>query len=564
MQRKSLVLLGGNAQPVKVGAKRRAHPTAPMSLEERRVGKSEALPTEIAPKLPPSSTRAADDSGERHAPGAVRIASEKQQLIGIRLLEVKRSSASPKIRSAGVVAPDETRVYRINSSSDGWIREAYDDATGDMVAQNEPLAAFYTPAFITAQQTYMYILNSMDLLSQEDVEQLSLKHTQLRTAIDNLLNIGVSQSQLDDLAGSRKSAQLVTITAPATGFILARNITVGQRFEAGEELYRIVDLSKIWILADVYGSEMPFIQPDQTARVYSPDLRKEFHAVTSHILPQFDSKSRTMKIRLEAENPGFELRPDMFVDIELNLELPPAVAIPIDAIIHCGARKIVYVDCGNGWFEPRNVKTGWSFGEQVQIVEGLKENERIVVSGNFLIDSESRMKLAASGFYGEIAKDPVCQTNVDSEKSAAAGLRSEYKGLVHYFCSDDCRREFDRQPERFTPKARNTETDALPDRRLEAKSGRSIGKAKQQVNSGGDKTGKAEQAMTGIARDPVCNMPIPEPYSSGHGLTALHAGRTYYFCSRQCKWNFDKDPARFISEDKIDSFLEAASSHGGH
>ena len=172
----------------------------------------------------------------------------------------------------------------------------------------------------------------------------------------------------------------------------------------------------------------------------------------SQVLPIFDPATRTLKVRLELDNPDYLLRPDMFVDVDFPVKLPPSVNVPVDAVLDSGLKKTVFVDRGNGYFEPRKVETGWRLGDRVEILEGLQPGEKIVVSGNFLIDSESRMRLAAAGFFGNVGKDPVCGNDLDENKAQSAGLKSDYQGKPYYFCSEACQQKFDKTPERFAAK----------------------------------------------------------------------------------------------------------------
>jgi Cu(I)/Ag(I) efflux system membrane fusion protein len=157
-----------------------------------------------------------------------------------------------------------------------------------------------------------------------------------------------------------------------------------------------------------------------------------------------------MKVRLEADNPGYALRPDMFVDVELPIKLEPTLAVPTDAVFDTGLKKTVFVDRGEGFFEPREVETGWRLGNRVEITRGLNPGERIVVSGTFLIDSESRMELAAAGMAENLSQDPVCGVPVSIKKSEQAGRKSVYQEKTYYFCSDECKERFDLGPEKYT------------------------------------------------------------------------------------------------------------------
>jgi multidrug efflux pump subunit AcrA (membrane-fusion protein)/YHS domain-containing protein len=172
----------------------------------------------------------------------------------------------------------------------------------------------------------------------------------------------------------------------------------------------------------------------------------------SDSLPQFDPETRTLKTRFELDNPGNVLRPDMYVDVEIQAEMPEAVTVPADAIVDSGLRKIVFVDRGNGHFEPRRVETGWRVGDRVQVSKGLMAGERIVISGTFLIDSESRMKTAAMGMLGAPATDVVCGMDVDPKKATSAGRTAVHEGETYYFCSDECKQKFAKEPAKYVAK----------------------------------------------------------------------------------------------------------------
>ncbi|MHC1745459.1 MAG: efflux RND transporter periplasmic adaptor subunit [Syntrophobacteraceae bacterium] len=499
-------------------------------------------------------------SGPRH-PGAVNITPQKQQLIGVRVDNVEKNPFTRTIRTSGLVALDEARIYRVNPSTGGWVREIYANTTGSMVMKDEPLFAFYSPTFLTAQQSYFYVLNTLDSMRQQQFDELerqNFTNVQLRTAVDNLRNLGVGDNQLRELTEHRQFLRNIIVGAPATGFVMARNLTLDQRFEPGGELYRIADLGNVWVLADIYKDDRQGIEPGQVVRIYSPDLGQEFEAMVSHVMPLFDSASRTAKVRLDVKNPETLLRPDMYVDVHFEVELPPTIHVPLDAVLDAGSRKTVFVDRGSGTFEPREVKTGWRFGDRIEVREGLMEGERIVVSGNFLIDSESRMKLAATGYYGEVAKDPVCRMYVDSERAALAGLIREHGGRVYHFCSHLCRGQFDKEPDRFTGKEGIREAAS---RVVDEEEGRRVGKpgtppegsqARHVHNTvpkkpAQDSKASEWDAARGFVRDAVCTMPILETNARQEGLVTEHAGKAYFFCSRECKQRFDKHPDGFLA-----------------
>jgi len=326
-------------------------------------------------------------------PAGVKISPEKQQLIGVRLGEVEKSSGADTFRALGRIVPDEARVFRLTAKVDGWVRRIFPDSTGSLVVKGQPLVAIYSRDFQVAQQAYLFALNQLDRFKAGDepdaMDRLKLG---LSDALANLQGLGMSQPQIDEIARTRKILPAVNLVAPAAGFIVARNISPEQRFDRGIDFYRIVDLSRVWILANMSEAESRCLTPGARARVSLAQIPgSTFQAQVGNVLPQFDAVSRTLQVRLEAANPRFTLKPDMYVDLEFAVRAPTGLVVPKEAVIDSGLRKIVYVDKGNGYFEPRTVRTGWRMGDRVQIVEGLQAGEHIVVSGNFLVDSESRM-----------------------------------------------------------------------------------------------------------------------------------------------------------------------------
>ena len=404
----------------------------------------------------PDKTSDTDTDSSSLPPGTVRITPEKQQVIGVRTGVVGKAAVEHLIRTVGRIAPDEKRVYRLVAGIDGWIRETYNNDTGTLVKKDERLASFYSPLFRAAQLAYIAILGSGDDRFKAGGRQALAPSQQasvsLQTYIDALESLGMSEQQMKELASTRQITDRVFILAPATGFIIARDVSPGQQFEKGAEWYRIADLSRVWVLADLFRNEAEYIRPGMKVRVTIPDTKKTLTAVVSTVLPQFDATSRTLKVRLELDNPGYTLRPDMFVDVEIPITLAPSMAVPVDAVLDSGLRKTVFVDQGNGIFEPREVETGWRMGNRVEITKGLKLGERIVMSGTFLIDSESRMEMAAAGMYVTLSKDPVCGIDVSVSKAEKAGRKIKYKDVTYYFSSDECKQQFDKDPNRYIKK----------------------------------------------------------------------------------------------------------------
>jgi len=385
----------------------------------------------------------------------LQVSPQKQQAIGVQLGQVQRTRGSGVFRTTGRVAPDETRLYRLNASTDFWIREVFAPTTGSFVRKNDRLLSFYSPNFLSTAASYMYALDTVDRLKaskENSADQANVVNVRLRQAVDALRTLGVSDYQMDEMARTRQAGELVTMRAPVDAFVLSRNATRGQYIQPGTEIYQFVDLSRVWILADVFESLKQFIRPGVSVDISPSGSGQRFEARVGDVALQFDESARTLKVRIETGNPGFVLRPGMFVDVEFNVVLPPALVVQAEAVVDTGLRRTVFVDRGNGYLEPRQVETGWRIGDQVEIVKGLMEGEKVVVSGTFLIDSESRMRAAAQQVAGAAAQDPVCGMTVDEKKAAAAGRTSQYQGRTYYFCADDCKKAFDANPAKYAAK----------------------------------------------------------------------------------------------------------------
>ena len=393
-----------------------------------------------------------DPRSSSQTPGSVNISLEKQQWMGVRVSSVEKASFTHTLRLFGRATPDETMVYKLNAGVDGYIREVSAVTTGSYVKKDQWLATFFSLESRTPIQAYLTSLDVLDRAARagQPPEQVRSGDASAQLSVERLKSVGMSASQIEEIKRTREVPVTVRILAPADGFVLARNVSPGQKFEKGTEWYRIADLKRVWILADAFGSDAQYIRPGLQAQVSLPDQRKTLPARVSEVLPQFDPTSRTLKVRLEMENPGYALRPDMFVDVELPITLSPSITVPAEAVLDSGLNKTVFVDGGEGVFEPRPVETGWRFGGRIQIVKGLEPGERIVTSGNFLLDSESRMQQAATGLQGEAAKDLVCGMHLNTGK---ATYTSAYGGKHYHFCSNQCKQAFDKEPESYLNQA---------------------------------------------------------------------------------------------------------------
>ena len=412
-------------------------------------------------------------------PGTVAVAADRQQLIGMRMSAAEKASAAQPLRLLGRVAPDETRVYKINAGIAGYIREVSLVTTGSQVRKDQVLASFASPDSITVIQAYLVALNAMDRLRQDGQErqaQTAVASSNFQQRLEQLQNLGMSAIQMEEIKRTRQVPEQIKILAPGDGFVLARNLSAGQKFDRGAEWYQIADLGRVWIVADVFLKEAQYLRPGMSAQVKLSDVETTLPARVAEVLPQFDEVTRTLKVRLVAHNPGYVLRPGMFVDLEVPVTRPAAIVVPADAVVDSGVKKTVYVEKGDGIFEPRTIETGWRAGDQVEVVKGLMVGEKVVVSGTFLLDSESRMKAAAS-MTGHMhaghahaaesvsapasgtdplalarAIDPICGMEVDQSKAKAAGRTADYNGQTYYFCSDDCKTKFAKEPAKYSRK----------------------------------------------------------------------------------------------------------------
>lgn len=356
-------------------------------------------------------------------PGEVKIDPSRQQLIGVKVSAVQRKPMIHTLRLYGRVVLDETKVYRLNASTDSWVRELSSATTGSLVRKDEILAEMLAPAFFNAQNNYVIQLGQMDRVREQlggelRPQQTEIANNQILMALQGLQTLGITDAQIAELAKTRKARPYLEVRAPARGVVLSRKITLNQWFKAGEEFYTIADIGKVWVYADIYEGEAIHIRPGMTVKVRHVQMGKSFSAKVGAVLPLFDSSARTLKVRVDVDNPRYDLRPDMFVDVEIPITLPASINIPAEAVLDTGTRKIVYVEKGNGVFEPRRVETGWRYGGQVEITDGLLPGDKVAVSGNFLIDSESRMEITASGADTRTSEEPARTKVVEKQNMA--------------------------------------------------------------------------------------------------------------------------------------------------
>jgi Cu(I)/Ag(I) efflux system membrane fusion protein len=430
---------------------------------------------------------AADARSEAQSRDSMEISPAKQQMFGVQVSRVESSSQSHNIRLLGRVAPDESRIYRLNAGIEGYIQDVSPVTTGSQVRKNDLLATFAAPNATMVIQTFLLNLGAEDRFKKSasdgspEAQNLPATNANLQQRNQQLQNLGMSPIQMEEIRRSRQIPETIKILAPQDGFVLERNVSPGQKFERGAEWFRIANLDRVWVLADVFESDARYLRAGSQALVSLPHQNRKLAARVSSVLPQFDASTRTLKVRVELDNPGYILRPGMFVDVELPIVLPSALVVPAAAVLDSGMSQTVFVEREPGIFEPRRVKTGWRFADRVEVVSGLQVGDRIVTSGNFLLSAESRLD-NGGGTVPEIgdvptlkaredkaghagmAKDPSCGMEVEIASASKAGRQSDYADSRYYFCSDSCKRKFDANPQEQLKKATSSPVSGSPSR----------------------------------------------------------------------------------------------------
>ena len=345
---------------------------------------------------PPPSTAA------QLPPGTVTIDSNSQRLLGIRVVAVQSGGATRITHVVGRVAPEDTRIYAVNSGMDGFIRETYDDSVGTLVKKDQKLASYYAPEFLAAASGFLAATERVPGSVGKDGAKFTPNFPgavakegarSIQGYTDHLRNLGMSDQQIKRVADTRELPDSIDVVAPVDGFILTRNISPGQHFDHMLEFYRIADLNRVWVIAEVYESDAQYLRPGTMAQVTLRDKGRRLSAHITDSLPQSQAGGGTVKIRLEVDNPAYLLRPEMLVDVEFPVRMPAAVTVPLDAVVDSGQHARVYVEHGEGVFEPREVEIGWRAGEQVEILRGVNPGDRVVTAATFLVDSQSRLQM---------------------------------------------------------------------------------------------------------------------------------------------------------------------------
>jgi Cu(I)/Ag(I) efflux system membrane fusion protein/cobalt-zinc-cadmium efflux system membrane fusion protein len=325
-----------------------------------------------------------EEEGEEKEPATtLRIDPVTMQNMGVRHAKVVRKPLVRHIRTVGNITYNETKIYTMNTKFNGWIEKLYVDFVGKKVKKGQPLFDIYSPELVTAQEVYLLAL-------QQYASLTASTYTRLRYW-------DVSEKQIKEIERTQKTRKAVTVYSPATGVVIKKLAAEGHYVKAGTHQYEIADLSTVWVDVDIYEYELPWVREGMEAEMelaYIPG--KKFVGKVLYIYPYLEPKTRTAKLRLQFDNPGHQLKPNMYANIYLNsIVAKDGLVIPQEAVIDSGVRKIVFVSLGKGKFQPREVELGAEGKDyEFQVLKGLSEGEVIVVSAQFMLDSESRLREA--------------------------------------------------------------------------------------------------------------------------------------------------------------------------
>ncbi|KAF0145701.1 MAG: hypothetical protein FD156_676 [Nitrospirae bacterium] len=328
----------------------------------------------------------------------VEISLEKQQLIGVKITEVSVKPLRKIIRTVGRIEYDERRLGTVNTKIEGWIEKLYVDYTGRYVKKGEPLAEIYSPELVATQQEFLNVLK----WAKQSTESRGNKYSPMiskdadamvEAAKQRLRLWDISDAQIKKIEETGKPVRTLIIYSPVSGYIVQKMAIQGMRVMPGEKLFDVADLSTVWVVSDIYEYELSLIKTGQTAKISLSYLQgKEFSSTVDYIYPAISGETRTAKVRFTISNPSGQLKPQMFTNVEIKIDMGKRLAIPDDAVIDTGTRQIVYVDKGEGYFEPREVMLGLRAEGFSEVTMGLKAGEKVVSSATFLIDSESQLK----------------------------------------------------------------------------------------------------------------------------------------------------------------------------
>jgi len=356
-----------------------------------------------APAAAPAGAAAPSSSAEASEPRAgVSLDLRRQQLIGVRLATVSRQPIARTVRAVGLVKYDERRLADVNVKLDGWIEDLYVDTTGQPVRRGQRLFSLYSPDLVATQQEYVLALETRDRLQGSQVtEARGYADRLVLAARQRLESWDVPADVIAALERTREPQKHLVFPSPASGYVIEKTALEGMRVTAGQSLYKVADVSVVWVEADVFERELPFVRTGMGARVTLDALPGEaLQGRITYVYPFVEERTRTVRVRVELANRGGRLKPGMYANVQLELESGrgTGLTVPLDAVIDTGRAQFVFVSRGDGYFEPRRVEAGLRLPDAIEIVRGLAEGQQVAGNATFFIDSESQLRAAMEGY----------------------------------------------------------------------------------------------------------------------------------------------------------------------
>jgi Cu(I)/Ag(I) efflux system membrane fusion protein len=378
-----------------------------------------------SPQSTETKSEGAAMEGHDMSAGGINVSPEKQQLVGIRTAVAEIRPLVKKIRTVGIVTYDETRVAQVFTKVEGWIDKLYVNYTGKLVEKGQPLFSLYSPDLVATQDEYILALQAKESLASSSLPEIRAGSASLLEATRRRLSLwDISNEQIAELQKTREPKRNLTFYSPMSGFVIKKDAVQGMRVMPDKELYTITDLSTVWVTADIYEFDLANVRLGQRATIalsYFPG--QTFSGKVAWISPVLEEKTRTTKVRLEFANRDFKLKPEMYANVEIEVDGGKKLAIPDEAVLDSGTRKIVFIDKGEGRYAPVEVKVGGKFDNYYEILSGLSPGERIIASASFLLDSESRLTEA----MGAMAGMPGMEMGDAQKKVPAAATATEKK-----------------------------------------------------------------------------------------------------------------------------------------
>ncbi len=343
---------------------------------------------------------AGEDEGGPASVNQISISTDKVQKLGVRTEVASVRTLDKVVRAVGRIEPDERRQFVVAAKFDGYVERLHVNATGQPVAKGQPLFEVYSPELVSAQREYAIAAQGVQSLNAAGAEAQAGMRQLAESSLLRLKNWDISDEQIKSLAKSSDVKRTMTLRSPVAGIVTERKAVQGMRFMPGEMLYQVVDLSSIWVLADVFEQDIGLLQAGAKAKVtINAYPGKTFEGTLTYIYPTLKTETRTIPVRIELPNPGQLLKPGMFASVDMAAATGgKAVTVPLSSVIDSGTRRIVLVQAQEGRYEPRTVQLGARSDEYVEVRNGVSEGERVVVAANFLIDAESNLKAAVGGF----------------------------------------------------------------------------------------------------------------------------------------------------------------------